>query len=77
VHRHLGVRDERYKLMHFYVIDEREMYDLESDPHEMKSVYGDPAYAEVQARLLAELKRLQEKYKDDGTVAKFDEAEKE
>jgi arylsulfatase A-like enzyme len=77
VHRHLGVRDERYKLMHFYQLDEWEMYDLETDPHEMQSVYGDPKYADVQARLLAELKRLQEKYKDDGTVAKFDEAEKE
>jgi arylsulfatase A-like enzyme len=77
VHRHYGVRDERYKLMHFYVIDEWEMYDQETDPREMKSIYGDPKYADVQAKLLTELKRLQEKYKDDGTVAKFDEAEKE
>ncbi|WP_459554599.1 sulfatase family protein [Lacunimicrobium album] len=46
VHRHRGVRSERYKLIHFYQIDEWEFYDLEKDPDELKSVYKDPAYAE-------------------------------
>jgi arylsulfatase A-like enzyme len=65
VKRHYGVRTDRYKLIHFYNdIDEWELYDLENDPQEMKSVYGDPAYAEVQAQLHQRLKELQEQYQD-------------
>jgi len=48
VKRHYGVRTERYKLIHFYFdVDEWELYDLETDPHEMKNVYNDPSYAGV------------------------------
>ena len=65
VKRHYGIRTERYKLIHFYYdVDEWELYDLEKDPHEMHSVYNDPAYAEVQARLHKQLDELREKYKD-------------
>ncbi len=46
VKRHYGVRTQRYKLIHFYNdIDEWELYDLQRDPHELKSVYNDPGYA--------------------------------
>lgn len=63
VARHYGVVTERYKLVRFYrYLDpnysEWELFDLEKDPQELKSVYGDPAYAEVQAELHAELDRL-------------------
>jgi hypothetical protein len=34
-------------------------------------VYEDPAYAEAVQDLKAELKRLQEQYQDDGTVAEY------
>jgi arylsulfatase A-like enzyme len=72
VHPHLGVRTDRYKLIHFYTIDAWELFDLEKDPHEMKSVYKDPAYASVVADMKKELKRLMEQYQDDGTsVVKF------
>lgn len=65
VKRHYGVATERYKLMHFYYdIDEWEMYDLEKDPMEMKSVYNDPAYADVQAMLHKRLDELRVKYGD-------------
>ena len=63
VQRHYGVRTERYKLIHFYQIDEWEMYDLQKDPDEMHSIYDDPAYAKVQAKLKKELKRLRKQYK--------------
>lgn len=59
VYRHYGVRTARYKLMHFYNIDEWELYDLDNDPHEMHSVYDDPQYAEVVKELKAEITRLQ------------------
>ncbi|MPM99304.1 Multifunctional alkaline phosphatase superfamily protein [bioreactor metagenome] len=62
---HYGVRTERYKLIHFYqVVDEWELYDLEKDPREMKSVYNDPAYAKIRAQLHKQLITLQKKYKD-------------
>ena len=65
VKRHYGVRTDRYKLIHFYNdIDEWEMYDLEKDPREMKSVYDDPEYVQVRAQLHQRLKQLQEEYQD-------------
>ena len=65
VKRHYGVRNKRYKLIHFYNdIDEWELYDLKNDPKEMKNVYNEPAYAGIVKKLRAELKRLRKKYKD-------------
>lgn len=65
VKRHYGLATERYKLIHFYYdVDEWEMYDLQKDPHEMKSVYNDPAYAKVQKELHARLTELRKKYCD-------------
>jgi arylsulfatase A-like enzyme len=72
VHPHTGVRTERYKLIHFYTIDAWELFDLEKDPHELKSVYDDPAYAQIVTDLKHELQRLKDHYKDDGTVVKFE-----
>jgi arylsulfatase A-like enzyme len=71
VKRHYGVRNERYKLMHFYYdIDEWEMYDLEKDPHEMNNIIDDPEYADVLAGMKEELSRLQAKYGDSLEKAK-------
>jgi arylsulfatase A-like enzyme len=72
VHPHYGVRTERYKLIHFYTLNEWELYDLEKDPQEMRSVYSDAAYADVLKEMKAELSRLRDHYKDDGTVARFE-----
>ena len=65
VHKHLGVRTQRYKLIHFYELDQWELFDLQEDPREMRSVYDDPDYAEVVAQLEQELKRLQAEFGDD------------
>lgn len=62
VHRHYGVRTDRYKLIYYYEIDEWELFDLEEDPEELESVYGEPEYADVAEELQAELKRLREHY---------------
>jgi len=65
VKRHYGVRTKQYKLMHFYHdIDAWELYDLDSDPHELNNVYDHPDYAGVVTKLKAELKRLQSLYGD-------------
>ncbi|MCB9846080.1 MAG: sulfatase [Phycisphaeraceae bacterium] len=44
---HSGVRTDRYKLIWFPQTREWQLFDLESDPHEMRSVHDDPAYAHV------------------------------
>ncbi|HEV2296305.1 MAG TPA: sulfatase [Tepidisphaeraceae bacterium] len=69
VREHHGVRTDRYKLIHFYTLGEWELFDLKTDPQEMKNVYGDPAYAETRRELEPELKRLQEHYKVDKPMA--------
>ncbi|NNE93557.1 MAG: sulfatase [Verrucomicrobiales bacterium] len=64
---HFGVTDGRYKLIRFPdpKLDAWEFYDLENDPQELESVYGDETYADEQTRLKLELARLQEKFKVD------------
>ncbi len=65
VKRHYGVATDRYKLIHFYYdIDEWEMYDLQKDPSELKNIYNDPSYADVQAGLHKKLTELRTKYGD-------------
>lgn len=65
VRRHYGVRDDRYKLIHFYNdIDEWELYDLQEDPTEMNNIYGKPGTEDVTASMMAKLKDLQEQYDD-------------
>jgi arylsulfatase A-like enzyme len=74
---HYGVRTKRYKLVYYYgqpldakgaipkpTEPEWELFDLQKDPHEMNSVYDDPAYASVVRELKAELERLQKQFGD-------------
>ncbi|MBE0674630.1 MAG: sulfatase [Bacteroidales bacterium] len=71
VKRHYGISTERYKLIHFYYnIDEWELFDLKTDPQEMKNVYNDPAYASVKKDLHERLDKIQAEYKDSEELAK-------
>ncbi len=65
VARHYGVVTERYKLVHFYepALNYWELFDLEKDPLELRSVFGQPEYAEAQKELEAELARLRTELK--------------
>jgi arylsulfatase A-like enzyme len=63
VRRHDGVRNSRYKLMHFYDLDEWELFDLKKDPKEMKSVHDDPKYAATLMHMKGELAKLRKQYK--------------
>jgi arylsulfatase A-like enzyme len=55
----VGVRTERWKYVRYPAIDDLdEMYDLQSDPHEMRNLACDPAFATKRAELRQELERL-------------------
>jgi len=79
VMRHYGITTKKYKLIHFYYdVDKWELYDLEKDPRELKNIYGDPAYSNVQAELHKELDQLRVKYEDNDSLnQKFIEEYKE
>lgn len=65
VHRHYGIRTDRYKLIHFYgEIDEWELYDLKNDPHELNNIANLAEYSGILKKMKKELQRLQEKYQD-------------
>jgi arylsulfatase A-like enzyme len=71
VPRHYGITTGRHKLMHlYYDIDEWELFDLETDPMEMKNVYNDPAYSMVKDSLHAELQKLRDQYGDNDELAR-------
>ena len=64
VARHLGVRGKRYKLIHFYQMDEWEFYDLKSDPDELKNEYKNPKYANEIKQQKKVLQKLIKQYDD-------------
>jgi arylsulfatase A-like enzyme len=53
-----GVRTERYKLIHYFLSDEYELFDLQTDPDEATNLYGNPQYAELAATLKKRLAEL-------------------
>ncbi|MDR2775162.1 MAG: sulfatase [Tannerella sp.] len=75
VRRHDGVRDDRYKLIHFYGKGEgkdlgndincNELYDLQNDPNELNNVYGQAEYKDVQERLQQRLEQYRMDLKTD------------
>jgi arylsulfatase A-like enzyme len=62
VAKHYGVITDRYKLVHFYDLQPPywELYDLQKDPREMRSVFGQPDYAAAQKELEQDLARLRQ-----------------
>ncbi len=60
---HEGVATSRYKLINFYADGEMNLFDLEKDPLELKSVHAEPAYADVLKQMKAKLEELRSQYK--------------
>ena len=61
VRPHYGIVTDRYKLVHFYhgeTPDYWELFDRQSDPQEMQSVWGRADYKETQQKLAGELDQL-------------------
>jgi arylsulfatase A-like enzyme len=75
VRRQDGVRDTRYKLIHFYGegfgkdkgndINCDELYDLQSDPGELNNLYGLDGYGEISRRLKTQLDQFRTDLKVD------------
>lgn len=63
VRRQYGVRDARYKLIHYYEIGRWELFDLKKDPHELRNVYEQPDYASVVKDMERKLARLRAEYR--------------
>ncbi len=65
VPRQYGIVTDQYKLVYFYEPEFNywELFDLKTDPRELKSVYGDSKYADVQKQLHADLDKLRSELK--------------
>lgn len=74
---HMGIRNERYKLMFLYgdrlnatgsedtpITPTWEFYDLQSDPYEDKNAYNDPQYADIILGMKKDLLRLRQETGD-------------
>jgi arylsulfatase A-like enzyme len=63
-----AVRSDRYKLVRYYdhknlnFGEQWELFDLEKDPTEQKSVYSNPEYTSVLRQMRAELEQLRDQY---------------
>ncbi len=62
VRRHEGISTKRYKLIHFYTLNEWELYDATNDPNDMNNLYEHPDYQATIKTLKAELIRLKKQY---------------
>lgn len=66
-----GIRTDRYKLIHYYTVNQWELFDLERDPDEMESLMEmeglqvRAGYESVLKDLLGQLAALRKKYRDD------------
>jgi len=60
---HDGVRTENHKLFWIPKTKEWQLFDLEKDPQEMKSVHKDPAYAPILADLQKKYTDLRKEYR--------------
>ncbi|MDR0892768.1 MAG: sulfatase [Mediterranea sp.] len=62
VRAHYGVKMGDCKLIHFYVDDKWELYDLKKDPEELHNLYGEKGTEKLEKKMRTELHRLQLQY---------------
>lgn len=60
-----AVRDARWKLIRYPLVDQTQLFDLQTDSHELQNLAGDPAHAAKVAEMMALLKKAQQEYGDD------------
>ncbi len=63
---HFGIKTNRYKLIRFYEkVESWELFDLQTDPSEMKNIYGTAGTETITKNLKSRLLNLIHQYKDD------------
>ena len=66
---HYGVRTATHKLIYYWKKNQWELFDLRSDPAELRSLYGQPGQEAITAELKAKLARLRSDLQDDDRFA--------
>jgi arylsulfatase A-like enzyme len=66
---HYGVRTTTHKLIYYWTKDQWELFDLRSDPSELRNLYGQPGQERVTAELKARLAQLKAELGDDDRFA--------
>ena len=66
---HYGVRTATHKLIDYWTKGQWELFDLRSDPAELRNLYGLPGQETVTAQLKATLARLRKELQDDDRFA--------
>jgi len=66
---HYGIRTATHKLISFWKKDQWELFDLRSDPAELRNLYGQPGQEAITAELKATLARLRKELQDDDRFA--------
>lgn len=67
---HYGIRTEKFKLIDYYTENEWELFDLEKDPDEMESQFGEQGaapssdYADIAHQLVEQLSQIRDQYRD-------------
>lgn len=70
VEPHYGVRTERHKLIYFHRLNQWELFDLKTDPRELKNIVSAPENAKLVTELKTELTRLRKDLDDRDQFAK-------
>ena len=59
-----AVRDDRWKLIRYPLVDKTQLFDLQNDPHELTNLAGQPEHAAKVAELTALLTQEMKRYGD-------------
>jgi arylsulfatase A-like enzyme len=59
-----SIRDDRWKLIRYPLIDKNQLFDLQADPHEMNDLAAKPEYADKIKELTALMEKSRKQYGD-------------
>jgi arylsulfatase A-like enzyme len=63
-----SIRDDRWKLIRYPLVDRTQLFDLAADPHELNNLADKPEHAAKQAEMMALLAKEMANYADKATL---------